>query len=81
MTYDTVYDPDSLGLDTEESLRSHRLAVSKLSRLGTGITRDWDPVHIVLAVSIIMFNTDFVDLDDRAEAERVQMIYIRLLYR
>ncbi len=77
-----IYDSQELGLSNKDSADRHRTAVDKLARLGTGAKCEtWDPVHIILTTGIITYCGDFVELDDPAEAERMQMIFVKLLHR
>ncbi len=78
-SYETTYDQDQLGLssDVEMSMR-HRQLVNKI-RGKPHIAMD--PVAIILAVYMMLYTPDFIDLDDAKEAERQQTMYACLLNR
>ncbi len=78
-SYNTVYNLDELGLSLDKEMaEKHRHCANKISSL----TNDkFDPVMMMLNIGIILYTPDTVELDDREEAERLQMMYANLLYR
>ncbi len=78
-TYDMVYSPDALGISTNEEVsRRHRWLVHKMRRLPYA---KWDTVAMILNILVILYSPDLVQLDDPAEAERIQVAYAGLLYK
>ncbi len=82
-TYDSIYNPDLLGLKTDEDVSAHRLAATKLSMIcaGQDDSDRCDPLVIILTSCIILWTADFLDLDDAKSVEAVQTCYANLLWR
>ena len=95
-TYELAYDREELLIPAvEESsekggeaeggggggdlLKEHRRAADRIAELTE--QQDWDPVHLMLTLFVILFSPDFLELDDPGEVERIQTAYACLLQR
>ncbi len=82
LVYESIYNPEMLGLESEDEVNNHRTAATKLAQISMStIPHTCDPIVIILTTCIILYTTDFVDLDDPKRVEDVQTAYACLLWR
>ncbi len=79
-SYNNVYNRKQLGLLDDKALADRHYQVAH--KLGaTGLTDEVDPVQLILTICVIMYSSDFIELEEPAKVEQVQMTYANLLQR
>ncbi len=81
-TYESIYNRDQLGLQSPDEVAKHKHTALRLARLGGYNSEEgWDAVHCVLTACIMLYSSDFLDLDEPRKAEKVQAGFASLLYK
>ncbi len=79
-TYNNAYNRKQLGLLDDQNLAAKHYYLA--NKLGVaGITDELDPVQLILTVCVIMYSSDFLELDEPTKVEEVQTMYANLLQR
>ncbi len=81
-TYESIYNRDQLGLQSPDEVVRHKHTALRLACLGGYNPEEgWDPVHCVLITCIMLYSSDFLDLDEPRKAEKIQAGFASLLYK
>ncbi len=82
MIYDNMYIPELLGLEEPSEIERHRRAATKLAQFTRSTSEDKiDLIVHILTFNIILYSTDFIDLDDPKSVQDIQACYACLLWR